>query len=157
MDTRDLDAASAGAGLPPKIPRWRLRAPVRAPSKLKSAQRCADAAHMTARTPEREGIVAPERAAATRRPLRWSVLAAVAEAWIVVALAALAAPRLLIAIVPLAVIYTIAAPPYLRRHLGGHLGRLDHDLEPPFREVHIITDELGDADADVERPRQGPS
>lgn len=97
--------------------------------------------------------MASERAAATRRPLRWSVLAAVAEAWIVVALAWLAAPRLLIAIVPLAVIYTIAAPPYLRRHLGGHLGRLDHDVEPPCREVHIIIDEPGHADGDVERLR----
>ncbi len=107
---------------------------------------------MAARTPRREGIAAPERAAATRRPLRWSVLAAVAEAWIVVALAALATPRLLIAIVPLAAIYTVAAPPYLRRHLGGHTGSRDHDVEPTCREVHIIIDELGDPDGDVQHP-----
>jgi hypothetical protein len=103
--------------------------------------------------PPRDGIAAPERAPATRRALRWSVLAAVAEAWIVVLLAGLVAPRLLIAIVPLAVIYTVAAPPYLRRHLGGHAARLGRDVELPYREVHIVADELGGTDDDVEHPR----
>ncbi|HTZ62901.1 MAG TPA: hypothetical protein VMB51_02230 [Solirubrobacteraceae bacterium] len=79
------------------------------------------------------------------------MLAAVAEAWIVVGLAALAAPHLLIAIVPLAVIYTIAAPPYLRRHLGVHLEQLDRDLEPRSREVHIVVDEPREADGGLER------
>ncbi len=105
---------------------------------------------MATRTPQRAGPATPARAAATRRPLRWSVLAAVSEAWIVVALAAAATPRLLIAIVPLAVIYTIAAPPYLRRHLCIHLDHLDRGLEPRPREVHIVVDEPHHADGDVE-------
>ncbi len=92
-----------------------------------------------------------EQVAASRRPLRWSVLAAVVEAWIVVALAALASPRLLIVIVPLAALYTIAAPPYLRRHLGGHVGRRDHDVGPPARQIHIVVDELGDGQGDAEQ------
>lgn len=106
---------------------------------------------MATRTRQRAGPATPERDTTTRRPLRWSVLAAVAEAWIVVGLTALAAPRLLIAIVPLAVIYTIAAPPYLRRHLGVRVGHLDHDLGPAPREVHIVVDELHPAEGDAER------
>jgi hypothetical protein len=105
---------------------------------------------MAARTRERDQIGAPARMAGARRPLRWSVPAALAEVWIVVALAGFAAPRLLIAIVPLAVLYTIAAPPYLRRHLGVGGGHPEHDSAPSSRDVHLIIDEPRPADGDIE-------
>jgi membrane protein implicated in regulation of membrane protease activity len=77
------------------------------------------------------------RAPRAGSPVRWSVLAAVTEAWLVVALAALATPHLLLVFVALAAVYTVAAPPYLRRHLdrrveersNGSVERIDGDVE----------------------------
>jgi hypothetical protein len=77
---------------------------------------------MARQKPKRGGPLTPEQAYKGRRGLRIAFLCAFAQAWVVVAVAALTVPHLLVVFVALAAVYSITLPLTLR-HLYRDIDR----------------------------------